>query len=157
MPLAINGTGTQLYYWPPRRSALRKLLPINITGITHNGVIMTSIETTHLLTELPDDGNQFGSRTYIQGEHGDPGELALVCQADPNIIPPRGVFVVQAVFPRILGYTTRPRWTGLGFFTLFGGFSVGVDALVTTNMTIKLSGNVTITRALKGGGQNPGP
>lgn len=148
MPQIYNSTGTAIYYWKPGKSASRKLLPLNVRGISHPGVAVSTRETTHLLSQIPDGANEFGGRTYLPGDLGDPQSLSITAFADYSVIMPKGIFFVQLVFPLPVGWKVRARWLGMGFFTLFGGFNItDVDTNAETTMEVKLSGVFTVTPA----------
>ena len=148
MPQIYNSTGTAIYYWRVGKFSSRKLLPLNVRGIAHPGVAVSSRETTHLLSTIPDGSNEFGGRTFAPGELGDPQSLSITAFADYSVIMPKGMFHVQLVFPLLPGWKIRARWLGLGFFTLHGGFNINdVDTNAETTMEVKLSGVFTVSPA----------
>ena len=93
-----NGSGTELYFWPPGLSVRRRKFPMLLTNITHNGITTPSLDTTHLGTEPPDDTNEFGGRTSIPGLLSDPGQLTLEGFLNASVILPKRIIVLQIVF-----------------------------------------------------------
>ena len=150
MAATYVSTGTEVYFWPPKKFAQRRRFPLNITGVSYPGVTITSRETTHLNTVPPDDANEWGGRTFLPGVLGDPNELSLSHHVDPNFIPPKGVFIVQVVFSKLGGYKKAPSFVGAGFFTTAGGFNAtDVDTNIASTSTIKLTGKFTTTKGTR--------
>lgn len=142
-----NGSGTELYFWPPGLSVRRRKFPMLLTNITHNGITTPSLDTTHLGTEPPDDTNEFGGRTSIPGLLSDPGQLTLEGFLNASVILPKRIIVLQIVFPLPPGHSRPARWLGQGFITQRGSISITTDTNMMQTNVLQLTGNIAISQA----------
>lgn len=130
MPVG-NGQGTTITFGTSSFTA-------NVMSISVDGVERPAIDTSHLGTTT--------SRTFIPGDLVDEGSVTLAIQYDPDSEPPKkgALETVTITFPLSTGATTAASRAFSAFVT---GFDAGVemDALMTGNVTIKVSGNVTVT------------
>lgn len=126
-----NGTGASITFGTSSFSA-------TVTAINGEAIERVAIETSHLGTTT--------ARTFIPGDLFDPGEVSLELLFDPDNKPPLNgaAETITVTFPVAAGETNGATWAASGFVT---GFSYGVplEELMTGTMTIKLSGDITVT------------
>ena len=125
---------------------------MELSSIDWSGVERESIETTHLGTAAP-GASKFGNRTFIPDDLSDPGELVLeghfdTLQTDTVKAPPidQAAETVTITWPKFAGDTTAAKWAASGFVTSYG-VSGGLDEKLTQRVTVKLTGEVTVTVA----------
>ncbi len=121
----------------------------NIVGpITWSGVVRSALETTHMSTAGP-GANQIGNRTFMPGDLVDPGTLTMPIHFNPNTnIPIHAVpETITVSYPLVTGDATRANWACSGFITDVGSITVEMDAVMTTTITVKLTGPITMTDA----------
>lgn len=126
-----NGTGTSIGFGTSSFAA-------TVTAINGESIERVAIRTSHLGTTT--------AHTFTPGDLFDPGELSLDLQFDPDNKPPLNgaAETITVTFPVAAGESSGATWAASGFVT---GFSYGVpfEELMTGTMTIKLSGDITVT------------
>jgi len=138
---ADKGTGITVTFGTSAFS--QELIDVEWSGISRE-----SIETTHTGVAVAAAG-KFGNRTFIPGDLVDPGELTLTFNFNPDRNP--GVAVVAAGATETItirwldsGDVAGATWAGSGFFTSYS-VSCAMEEKMTATMTVKLTGNVTVT------------
>lgn len=118
-----------------------------IMSFTWSGIAREPIDTSHLGTAAA-SSNEFGNRTFIPGRLIDPGEATLERHFDPDQDIPIGAVAetITITFPLVTGDTTAANWAGSGFATAFD-VTGPLDEKMTATMTVKFSGNITMTDA----------
>lgn len=129
-----NGTGASVVFGTSSITA-------NITGISDTGVSREAIPTSHLGTT--------GGHTYIPGDLYEPGEITLSVQFDPdkNIETDilRVAETVTIHYALATGQSTKSQHSSTGFITSYGNISVEMETLMSAEITVKRSGNLTTT------------
>ena len=120
------GTGTTIGFGTSSWTA-----PLmNITGPSMS---RESIRTSAMSTT--------GGHTFIPGDLHDPGEVSITVQHVASVLPP-----IDAVAETItITWPGLCTWQACGFMVNFGGWTAGIDELITADATIKLSGSVSYT------------
>lgn len=128
-----NGTGASVTFGTSGFTA-------NITAISHDGIERVSIPTSHLGTTT--------AHTFIPGDLFDPGELTLDLQHDGDNYPPidQAAETITVIFPLGSGESTAARWAFSGFATGYN-YSIPLEDLMTGQLTVKASGDITDTDA----------
>jgi len=128
---AGNGTGTSVAFGTSSFAA-------NVTGIAIDGVERPAIPTSHLGTTT--------SATFIPGDIVDEGTVTLDIQYDPDVEPPKkgAAETVTITFPLLGGGSTAASRAFSAFVTSFDA-GVEIDGLINGSVTVKVSGNVTVT------------
>jgi hypothetical protein len=111
----------------------------NIVSMTVDGIERPAIDTSHLGTTT--------SRTFIPGDLVDEGSVTLEIQFDPSLAEPpkKGAAETVTISFALTGAgTTKATRAFTAFVTAFD-FGVPLDELMTGSVTLKISGNVTVT------------
>lgn len=127
-----------------------------ILSFNHSGISGEAVPTSHMGTAAAAAG-KFGNATFIPGEIIDPGELSLTVHVNTEQnttttadmdLPPVGLGTSAIVFtfPAATTSETAATWTSNGICTSYD-MSGELDGVITADMTIKLSGNVTVAAA----------
>lgn len=130
------GTGTTVTFLTSAFSA-------QVTSISMSGLSRESVDVTHMGST-----GTLGGKAFIPGKLADPGELTLEIHFNPDDTPPimQAVETIRITFPLITGDTTPAKWECSGFATGFE-FTDPLEAKMTGSLTIKCTGNITITPA----------
>ena len=104
-----------------------------------DGIEGTSVDTSHMGTAAAGAG-KFGNRTFISGDLFDPGTLTLEFHWDPSKRAPLNGVQETVTITSPDGST----WAATGHVEGFN-LDLGLDEKMLQNVTVKLSGNVTMT------------
>jgi hypothetical protein len=112
-----------------------------------SGISRNAIDTSHMGTAAA-GANTFGNRTFIPGRLSDPGTFEMEVHFDPDIEPPidQPAETITVTFPLASGDVTAANWAFSGFVTDISDAYPLDDKMVQT-LTVKISGNVTLTAA----------
>ena len=119
----------------------------NVESIRWNGIARNAIPTFHLGTAAP-GANKFGNKTFIPSRLSDPGELQMSVHFNPQTNPPIDGLAetVTITFPKAPADSTPAIWSATGFVTAYD-LTDEMEAAMMANMTVKISGNVTMVDA----------
>ena len=140
MTLPVDvGTGTTIVFQTSSFSA--EIVDIQIGGISREAVDVTE------MSDVVGAGN-IGGREFIPTRLADPGELTLEVHFDPDDTPPVNLpaEVIDITFPQASGETTPTKWSATGFCTSYDA-AVPLEDKMTATITIKITGDITITPA----------
>jgi len=117
-----------------------------LTDINWSGISREAIETSHMGLAAAGSG-KFGNRTFLPGELIDPGTLECEIAFDPDTLPPiaGAAETVTITWPLPSGQTTAGTFACSGFMTDFSLSAQLEGSRMTANVTIKLSGECTVT------------
>jgi len=116
-----------------------------VTAIGLASVNRGSVDTSHFGTAAPAAG-KYGNRTFIPGDLSDPGELTMEIHFNPDTTPPIDAVaeIITIQFSASDTDVTGATFVGTGFAT--GWDMTGpLDDKMTATLTVKWSGNITIT------------
>lgn len=118
-----------------------------IMDVNPSGISRESHDISHQGTSQPGVG-KFGAREFLPADLSDPGELGLEIQFNADTVPPIDdpAELVTITWPLSPGDATAPIWAGQAFFTDYSP-GAALDQIMTASVTLKWSGNVTITPA----------
>ncbi len=106
------------------------------------GLSRVSVETTHMGTT--------GGKTFRPGDLYDGGELSLTVAFDPSISPPmlagEQPETITVTWPIPAALTTGAIWSFSGFMTAYNP-TAPIEDKMTATVTIKITGNVSLTPA----------
>jgi hypothetical protein len=89
-----------------------------------------------------------GNHIFMPADLADPGELTLTVHHDPSLTPPinAAAETITITWPTPAGLSSGATWSASGFLT---GYNPGaqIGELMTAQVTIKLSGAITINAA----------
>lgn len=116
------------------------------------GISRQAIDVSHL--GIGDAGaNKFGNKLSIPSRQTDPGVLEVVCHLDTGQSgitkqPPidEAAETITLTFPKAPADTTAAKWEANGY-TTDAGVEIPEEGSIDITLTIKLSGNVTVTAA----------
>jgi len=119
-----------------------------ITKMDFSGISREAVDVSHLGSAAAGAG-QFGGRDFKPGKLIDPGELVLTVHFDADTRPlsMEPAETITITFPLDDGESTASIWAGSGFCTDVSGPSVENDAKMEQTITLKLTGDWTITAA----------
>jgi len=139
--LAVDsGVGTTITFGTSAFSA-------EITEVRWTGVARAAFETSHMGTAAP-SSNHFGNKTFIPSKLSDPGSLNLTVHFNAQTNPPIDAVpeTITVTWPKAPADTTAATWAASGFVTSFE-VTDQLEAVMVATMTVKLTGNVTMTDA----------
>lgn len=100
-----------------------------------------SIETSHLGTS--------SHKTFIPAKLVDNGELSMTIQFDADFdfdtIMHADAETWTITWPLPAGQSSEATWAFSGFMTGYGGVTVENDSLQTADVTLKITGDITVT------------
>ncbi len=134
------GTGTSIAF-------LTSAFVAELVGLSHSGIAREEIETSHMGTAVAAAG-KIGSRTFRPGDLSDPGELKCDIHFNPDQVVPveKVAEQIKVTFPVPAGLTTGAIWQCEGFVKSLEN-QIPLEGKMTATITIKLSGQITITPA----------
>lgn len=120
-----------------------------LLSLEWSGISKPSIDVSHMGT--PDAGaGKIGNMPFISGDLTDPGEITVEFHFDPDKdVPINGsdaAEVITITWPKVPADASAATWVVTGFVTSFE-ISDPLEDKMTATMTIKLSGNITLTAA----------
>ncbi len=123
-----------------------------LLSLSHGGISRESIDTSHMGIAAP-AADKFGNMTSIPGDLSDPGELTFEIHLDTGQVgvtkqPPidQATETITITFPKASGDGAAATWAASGYVTDFE-MSADLDDKVTASVTVKFTGNVTVTAA----------
>ncbi len=105
----------------------------NVMSISHGGIARPSVDTTHLGTTT--------ARTFMPGDLYDGGEVTLNIQWNPDAAVKPPINGAAETITIDFGTTTA---SFSGFVTGYG-YEVPLEELMTSEITIKVSGEIAYT------------
>jgi len=128
---ADQGTATTITFGTSSFSA--DLLSINGGAITRD-----AIETTHMTTAT--------GKTFVPADIEDGGEYTMeIAFIGSLVLPTVGTAVLETITINWGGTGTGYEWAFSGFVTSTGDISASINERMTTTLTIKVSGDITIS------------
>jgi len=128
---ADQGTATTITFGTSGFTA--DLLSVNGGAVTRD-----AIETTHMGTTT--------GKTFVPADIEDGGEYTMEIAFLGNLtLPTMGTAVAEAVTIDWGGTGTGYKWGFSGFVTSTGDISASINERMTTTLTIKVSGDITIS------------
>ena len=127
---------------------------LTFAGITYQimsarwtGIERASQDVTHLGTAVP-SGQDFANREFLPGLMVDPGQLELVAHFNPDDVPPvHGAAATGTATWPSTGGLTPATWAADMFLQSMEIDGIGIDEVMVANLTMKLTGNITLTAA----------
>lgn len=122
-----------------------------VLGIAVSGIAAEILDTTHHGTAVPTlpptpGATKFGSKTFMAGDHVDPGSLKVDVHFAPGYVPPVGVAdAMTLTWPLPKGKTTAAKWEGAVIVQAYEG-GAPLEGKMVGSLTLKLSGQQTITQ-----------
>ena len=133
MPISDVGTGVSIVFGTSGFAA-------RIQEVGGPSMSREAVKTTHLGTT--------GSHIFMPADLVDGGEITLTVHHDPSLTPPISgpAETVTITWPIPASLTTGAQWAASCFMT---GYNPGatVDELMTAQVTLKVSGAISITPA----------
>lgn len=119
-----------------------------LTEVRWSGIARQALETTHMGTAAA-GANKFGNKTFIPAKLSDPGMLAMTVHFNAQTNPPIDAVAetITVTFPKATADAVAAYWSASGFVTAFE-ITDQMEAVLVANVTVKLSGNVTMTDAV---------
>jgi len=113
-----------------------------VLDVDWGGISRDAIDVTHQASPA-DAAGSFGRREFLPKDFSDPGELTFGIHFNPDTEVPIDAApeVVTVTWP------SGATWAGTGFITSYEP-SAPLDDKMTGNITVKFSGQVTVTAAV---------
>ncbi len=109
-----------------------------ILDISWSGVSRAAIDTSHFgIAAVTAD---FGNKTFLPGDHSDPGELTVEFNFNPDTAPP----IDAAKESTTVTFKDGATWTGSAFMTDFS-FSCPYEDRMTATATLKFTTEITMS------------
>lgn len=133
MPISDVATGLTIVFGTTGFAA-------RIVSVDGPGASRPSIDTTHMATSA--------NRTFMPGDLVDQGEVTITVHHDPSLTRPiaTAAETVTITHPIPAGLTVAATWAFSAFCTGYSP-SFAIDELMQAQLTLKISGAVTITPA----------
>lgn len=121
----------------------------DIVSVSHSGVARALIETSHMGTPEPQDG-EIGGKTFIVDPLEDPGQLQLQVHYDPSNPPkrtdPDEPEAIEVTYRKPKGATTAARLVGDGWLQEWSA-EMNLGAKMTATLTVKFTGLLNVVKA----------
>ena len=121
----------------------------DILSVSHSGVARALIETSHMGTPEPQDG-ELGGKTFIVDPLEDPGQLQLQVHYDPSNPPkrtdPDDPAQIEVTYRKPKGATTAARLVGDGWLQEWSA-EMNLGAKMTATLTVKFTGLLNVVKA----------
>ena len=121
----------------------------DIVSVSHSGVARALIETSHMGTPEPEDG-EIGGKTFIVAPLEDPGQLQLHVHYDPSNPPkrtdPDDPEAIEVTYRKPKGATTAARLVGDGWLQEWSA-EMNLGAKMTATLTVKFTGLLNVVKA----------
>jgi len=121
----------------------------DILSVSHSGIARALIETSHMGTPEPQDG-EIGGKTFIVDPLEDPGQLQLQVHYDPSNPPkrtdPDDPEEIEVTYRRPKGVVTAARLVGQGWLQEWSA-EMNLGAKMTATLTVKFTGILNVVKA----------
>jgi len=116
-----------------------------IINFDWSGLTREALPTSHMGVAAPGSG-KVGNMLHIPGDLSEGGEISVEIHFHANTEPPLDAVAetVTVTWPLASGDSSAATWAGSGFMTSMD-ISAGLDEVMTATITVKMSGNVTIS------------
>ncbi len=121
----------------------------DIVSVSHSGVARALIETSHMGTPEPQDG-EIGGKTFIVDPLEDPGQLQLQVHYDPSNPPkrtdPDDPEAIEVTYRKPKGAATAARLVGDGWLQEWSA-EMNLGAKMTATLTVTFTGLLNVVKA----------